>query len=131
MRSIEGRLGKLENRFGLAQNQTLCRFILSEAGRDFGGAEDTYLQILDEAGFTAANGFTLVDLTRIPQGLSAKAEERFVRENGAWICGPRSAPNPRARSAELDEDTSDLVTIKLVDDWLVREQGNQHENDHH
>ena len=57
MRTIERRLGKLENRFGLAQNQTLCRFMVSKAGRDFGGTEDTYLQILEKAGFSSANGF--------------------------------------------------------------------------
>jgi hypothetical protein len=130
MRSIEGRLSKLENRFGLAQNQTLCRFIVSEAGRDFGGAEDTYLQILDEAGFTSANGFTIIDLTRIPHGLSAEDAEKFVREHGAKICGPRGAPNPAERSVKLDEDASGMITIRLSRMGGVQGQGNQHEDNH-
>jgi len=49
--------------------------------------DDTCLQILREGGFPPANAVSTVDLCEIPGGLSAKETERFVRENGAKICG--------------------------------------------
>ena len=51
-------------------------------------------QILDEAGLLHTGGFGLVDLTQVPNGLSAKETERFLRENGAQLGGSRLAQNP-------------------------------------
>ena len=34
-------------------------------------------------------------VTKIPSGLSAKEMERFLRENGAQLCGSRPAQSPR------------------------------------
>jgi len=65
MRSIDGRLSKLENRFGIAQTKTSYRLIVNDAGRELGAARDAYLQILDEAGVFHAGGFVVVDLTKI------------------------------------------------------------------
>ena len=49
--------------------------------------DDTCLRILREAGFPPANAVATVDLCEIPGGLSAEETERFIRENGAKICG--------------------------------------------
>lgn len=84
MKSIDGRLSKLEHRFGMASSATRYLVIMIEG--DVGPAADAYLEILDEAGFFPATGSYMVDFTLIPRGLKAKEAERFVRENGARIC---------------------------------------------
>jgi hypothetical protein len=83
MKSIDGRISKLEDRLGIAHNAPRYLVILTD--RDLESVEDSYVQILDEP----ASGFGVVDFTVIPRGLDAKDEERFVQENGAEICGSR------------------------------------------
>jgi hypothetical protein len=53
--------------------------------------EDTCIKILDEAGFLPTCGIATVYLMDIPRGLNTKGTERFLRDNGAKICGPHSA----------------------------------------
>ena len=55
--------------------------------------DDACVKILDEAGFLPMSGIATVDLLDIPHGLSARETERFLRDNGARICGPRLAPS--------------------------------------
>jgi len=91
MKNFDGRLSKLEHRFGIAASEE--RFLLILTDRDLGQAEqDAYIKILDEGGFLHASGVGIVDFTVIPRGLNAKEAERFVRENGAKICNPRGLP---------------------------------------
>jgi hypothetical protein len=87
MRTIDRRLGKLERRFGIARNGPIYLLILTD--RDLESVEDAYIKILDEAGFLPSSGVGAVDFTVIPRGLNAEQEARFVRENGAEICGMR------------------------------------------
>jgi hypothetical protein len=90
MKSIDRRLGKLEDKLGIATNRPRVVVIVSDlVGR--GLDDDTCLQILREGGFPPANAVSTVDLCEIPVGLSAKETERFIRENGAKICGIGSA----------------------------------------
>ena len=91
MKGIDGRLSKLERRFGIAGSQ--ARFLMILTDSDLGQAEqDAYIKILDEGGFLHASGVGIVDFTVIPRGLNAKEAERFVRENGARICNPPGLP---------------------------------------
>jgi hypothetical protein len=84
MKTIERRLNNLEHRLGIAKNKV--RFIVTLHGCGTRGLnDDRCVQILDEAGFLDTGGS--VDFTQIPNGLDAKETERFVRENGAKICG--------------------------------------------
>jgi hypothetical protein len=85
MKSIDGRLSKLEHRLGIAGSGP--RYLITLIEGDAGPAQDAYLKILDEAGFFPATGSYMVDFTLIPRGLNAKEAEKFVRENGALICG--------------------------------------------
>jgi hypothetical protein len=85
MKSIDGRLHNLERKFGIAGSEEKYVFVLTD--RDIGEAEQaTYVQILDDGGFLPWSGLGMVDLTVIPRGLSAKEEEKFVRENAAELC---------------------------------------------
>jgi len=90
MKSIEQRLGKLEDRLGITTNRPRVVVIMSDlVGR--GLDDDTCLQILREGGFPPAGDVATVDLCEIPGRLSAEETETFIRENGAKICGPDNA----------------------------------------
>lgn len=94
MRRLDGRISKLENRFGIAKYKPRYLLILDdETQRAL--SNDRCIEILDEAGFLHTVGFGVVNLMDIPDGLSAKETETFLRESGAEICGPRLAQSPR------------------------------------
>ena len=86
MKSIDGRLNKLENRFGISKSRPMLVLIVGD-GRERGLDDDTCVQILHESGFPPAGQSGIINLCQIPAGLNAKETERFVRENGAKICG--------------------------------------------
>ena len=97
MKNLDGRLSKLETRFGIARNGPTIQLILND--RELVPIKDVYVQILEDGGFPPPGGH-IIDFTVIPRGLSAEETERFVRENGAKICGSRFPQiPPRAGSA--------------------------------
>jgi len=65
MRSINGRISKLEHRFGTAHSAPRYLLILMNAGNELGPAEEAYIKALDECGFLHTSGFVAVDLTKI------------------------------------------------------------------
>jgi len=91
MKSIDGRLSKLERRFGIAGSEDSFLMIVSDS-EIRGLGEDACLRILQEGGFPPPGRAQIVDFTEIPAGLNAKETERFVRENGAKICGGGGLP---------------------------------------
>jgi hypothetical protein len=101
MKSIDGRLSKLERRLGIAHSGPRFLVILIEG--EVGSSQDAYIKILSEAGFLPAAGVRIVDFNVIPRGLNAKEEERFVRENGARICGSRLVPSTNGPGMEGDD----------------------------
>lgn len=86
MKAIDRRLSKLENQLRLTKELFLV--VLSDAGKR-GLYDDTCVDILRDGGFLPTGGVATVDLTQIPGGLNAEETKRFVRENGAKICGSR------------------------------------------
>jgi hypothetical protein len=118
MKSIDGRLGKLEHRFGIARSAPKYLLILTD--RDLESVEDSYVQILGEAGFFPTSGFGVVDLTVIPRGLNAKDEERFVRENGAEICGSRVGGFKRGSQVERDGTVQSIGQTYSTDGAVAR-----------
>ncbi len=116
MRAVDSRLSKLEQRFGIARTTPRYLIILNHRFDDpeLGPAENTYIKFLDEAGFLPTAGFGMVDLNRIPRGLSAKEAERFVREHDAEICRRLGAQNPGGPRFEGNEKRSaQSVVIEL------------------
>ncbi len=118
MNSIDTRLSKLEHRLGIARNAP--RYLLVLTDRDLESVEDSYVQILGEAGFLPASGFGVVDLTVIPRGLSAKDEERFVQENGAEICGSRVGGFKRRPQVERDATVQSVGQTDSKDGTVAR-----------
>jgi hypothetical protein len=93
MRAVSRRLNKLDHQFGLSPKHPRLLMIVT-GYRTLAIDEDACVKILDEAGFLPMSGIATVDLLDIPQGLSARETERFLRDNSAKICGPRFAQSP-------------------------------------
>ena len=106
MKTIASRLSKLEQRLGIAGTASMYLIILNDRELAHTDDADIYINILDEAGFLHTAGFGTVDFSRIPLGLSGKEAERFVRENGAKICGHRGAQTPGGPKLECDQTRS-------------------------
>jgi hypothetical protein len=116
MKTIESRLSKLERRLGIAGTASVYLVVLNDRELAHTDDADTYINILDEGGFLHTAGFGTVDFSRIPLGLNGKEAERFVRENGAKICGLHDAQNPSGRKVEVDQERSaQSVVIELED----------------
>jgi hypothetical protein len=117
VRSIDGRISKLENRFGIAKYKPRYLIVLDGARSPRALSNDTCIEILDEAGFLHTAGFGVLSLIDIPDGLTAHETEIFLRENGAKICGPRRAQNSGGAGVEGDGPRSAYsIEIKLEDD---------------
>jgi hypothetical protein len=86
MKGIDRRISKLEDRLGVKKELFLV--VLSDSVKR-GLDNDTCVEILRDGGFLPDGGVATVDLTQIPGGLNAEETKRFVRENGAKICGSR------------------------------------------
>ena len=83
MRTIERRLHKLENQFGVVDEKQRILLVVCDAGC---GDQDTSIQILRECGFLPTGPIGLVNFLNIPAGMSGEETERFLRERGAEIC---------------------------------------------
>ena len=88
MNAISRRLGKLENRMGLEAEPLLM--VMTRANVCLALDTDTCIGILRESGHLPKGGIVSVYLGNIPDGLNAEETERFLRENGAQICGPKA-----------------------------------------
>jgi hypothetical protein len=100
IRTAIRRIDKLEHRLGITAAKRPCLVVVAtRAGCKLALDDDACLQILRESGFLLDGPrFAPVNLLQIPDGLNAKDLERFLRENGAEICGARTR-NPCASSA--------------------------------
>ena len=92
MRTIARRLQRLESQFGLGPTEQLL-LVVTAAGRRLALDQDRCIQILRERGFLPTGPVGVVNLGQIPDGLNAEELETFLREDGADICGLRSAQN--------------------------------------
>ncbi len=73
MRSIDGRLNKLEHRLGIVGDSPRYLVMLMDAGQVLGPAEDAHIKSLDEAGLLPSSGFGVVDLINIPDRSATRA----------------------------------------------------------
>jgi hypothetical protein len=120
MKTIDRRLGKLERRFGIARNGPIYLLILTD--RDLESVEDAYVKILDEAGFLPNSGIGVVDFTVIPRGLNAEEEEKFVRENGAEICGMRVGGFKGGPGVERNGTVQPVRKVEMTDEGIAAPQ---------
>jgi hypothetical protein len=97
MRSDIRRIAKLENRFGIADGKAGILVVIHRAGWGLALDKDACVGIVRECGFlpTSDAGVHAVNLGLIPLGLSEEDLKRFLRENGAEICGSRTSSGER------------------------------------
>ena len=91
MRTIARRLQRLERGCGLGLETEQLLMVVTAAGKRLALDPDRCVQILRECGFPSTGPVGVVNLGQIPDGLNAQELERFLREDGADICGLRSA----------------------------------------
>jgi hypothetical protein len=102
--AVARRIDKLEHRFGIAKQPCIV-VVATRAGCQLALDDDACVEILRESGFLSDDPlFASVNLLRIPDGLSAEEMERFLRLNGAEICGARSATKPCGPAAHSVRD---------------------------
>ena len=56
-------------------------------GREFALDQDRCIEILGESGFLPKTRFGILSFCGIPDGLNARELEKYLRTNGAQICG--------------------------------------------
>jgi hypothetical protein len=93
VRTIARRLQKLERGFGLGPETETLLMVVTAADRGLALDQDRCIQILRECGLLPTGPVGVVNLGQIPDGLNAEELKRFLREDGAEICGLRSAQN--------------------------------------
>jgi hypothetical protein len=91
--TIARRLQELERGFGLGPETEQLLVVVTAAGRGLALDHDRCIQILRECGFLPTGPVGVVNLGQIPDGLNAEELERFLRRDGADVCGLRSAQN--------------------------------------
>jgi hypothetical protein len=111
MNALTWRVRRLENQFAPAHGK---RFLLVVFHAGWGRAldQDTCIEILGECGFLPTGTLGLVNFGKIPKGLNAKETERFLREQGAEICGSRATQN-LGRPVGVDATTGDANGTNL------------------
>lgn len=76
MKSIDGRLTKLEHRLGITRNAPKCLLFVMSAGTELSPAEeDGCIKSLDDAGRLPASGFGLVVLSDIANRSAVKQDD--------------------------------------------------------
>jgi hypothetical protein len=72
MRSIDGRLSKLEDRLGITRVAARYLLLVMDAGGELGPAAEAYIKSVDESGVLPAGGFGVVDLSKVPDTSEVK-----------------------------------------------------------
>lgn len=81
MKTINRRVRKLESRFGNERPQRL--WVACTVGEELALDHDACIGILGECGYLPTGRFGVVNLCRVPGGLSAEDLESFLRAHGA------------------------------------------------
>jgi hypothetical protein len=85
--TIDRRVRKLEDRFGMGDRKQSLLLIVRNAGLGLVLDSDRCVQILGECGFLPTDPVGIVNLGQIPNGLNAEELETYLREDGAKTCG--------------------------------------------
>lgn len=98
MKTIHRRLRRVESQFGLVKPRQVIRLVLSKAGWGLVLDRDRCLEILGECGFLSNEPIQVVKLIDIPEGFDAEELEKYLREHGADLCGPRKSVTAKPAS---------------------------------
>ena len=82
MKTIDSRIRKIEDRFGIGNRNPQLLLVACNAGWGLALDQDRCIQILCECGFLPRGPVGLVNLCQVPGG-NAEELERYLREHGA------------------------------------------------
>ena len=89
MKTVERRLDRLEGRLA-PQSKKQFLIVLTDARQKLALDSGRCVQILRDAGHPdTTSPIRVVDLGYIPDGLNAAELERYLREHGVGLSGPR------------------------------------------
>ena len=91
MRTVNRRIGKLEDTFRPANGKPLLLLVVTAAEKRLALDQDRCVQILRECGFLPTGPIGIVNLAAIPHNLDAEELETFLREHGAETRGLNGA----------------------------------------
>jgi hypothetical protein len=87
MKAIDSRIRRLQARMCPEHGQPQRLWVAKLVGREFALDLDRCSEILGECGFLPIGRFGVVNFMDIPDGLNARELEKYLRTNGARICG--------------------------------------------
>jgi hypothetical protein len=101
MKTIDGRIRRLEDRFSPGNGKPQLLLVACKAGWGLALDQDRCVQILGESGFLPTGPVGVVNLCQIPDGLNAEDLEMFLREDGAETRGLHPQTDDGAADASL------------------------------
>jgi len=87
MKAIDSRIRRLQDRLCPDHGQEQRFWVTILPGQKFALDRDRCIEILGECGFLPTVRFVVLNFMNIPDGLTAKELEQYLRRNGAQICG--------------------------------------------
>ena len=87
MKAIHSRIRRLQQQLCLDEGQPQHIWMTVIYGQQFALDRDRCIEILREGGFLPRTRFLVLHFCGIPDGLTAKELEQYLRRNGAQICG--------------------------------------------
>ena len=87
MKAIDSRIRRLQQRLCPDQGHPQRLWVMKLVGREFALDLNRCSEILGECGFLPIGRFGVLNFMDIPDGLNAKELEKYLRKNGAQICG--------------------------------------------
>lgn len=118
MSALTRRIRRLEDRCGDGKSEGL---LLVRSGVGLALDVDQCVEILRECGFLpTGRSMDHVNLCTVPDGLDAKATERFLRQKGAEICNYGDAQNcvdtEKLDGVDGDEDPASFAKARKIVD---------------
>jgi len=104
MKAIASRIRKLEHRIFPDSGQPQGIWVSVIAGQELALAQDRCIGILRECGFLPKTRFAVLGFWGIPDGLNAGELEKYLRTNGAQICGTARDQQERVPKAPIPAD---------------------------
>jgi len=87
MKAIDRRIRRLQQQLCPGEGQPQGIWVAVIYGQQFALDRERCIEILRECGYLPKTRFLVLHFCGIPDGLTAKELEQYLRRNGAQICG--------------------------------------------
>jgi hypothetical protein len=118
MKAIDSRIRRLQHQLCPDVGQEPRFWVSVIFGREFALDQDKCIEILGEGGFLPKTRFGVLHFSGIPDGLDARGLEKYLRINGAKICGRGSDQEHIGLGAAVRaSNPSSLAQAQIGADW--------------